>query len=795
MLVNGCGGDGGGGNASGSTPLAAACQATLGENGSVSWPAVKTSEGTYQYTLVPAPNGEYVATRQTVDASLTCVPLAFNPDASPLLQADHVARAGQRLSIAFSLDPGSDGTVFTKTAGTVKSGLLGGTAGDGYLPLGGAAVTVTSMAGTVVATGTTNAYGALIVGLENLPDHFRVKATGGTLNGQPFQGSLLADVEDYTTGDLRPSVTLTPVSTLVSAYRQRYPALSLGEAMGQVKTRLGLPENADIDSVDQALSDYFDNGVFYAAAAQSGGVDALVQGVLADWEQGVAHTFPPLVAVNRDAPTPFMKELLDDPSAAQASQSASCGASCMRPQAVMLGLDIVGKLYSVYSAKQNMDFQADVIRKLNILFEEVKLLKTVVGALETKLTGTSYDTAYAKVEPWDKPVIAALEGVRWIATNPEASYKPQYDKCTMPFPNEDDTYEMPAGPCKVYAQWNVKVQSALADIGVLQAKLDGTHPFGSFDPEDATKVKDVGAFQRGLAGTATSDGILRDYRQLIYLSRAGLTVKDQRLFFRPQDSNAIWNHYRYWETVQSFAFLFFADYYETVGKRLKLAELKKRYAQVMDLERQAMPMRVLPANTVIDPFNLYYDGSKVTGAPIGGAAVGGPMMWWTAAEPTACRSLFQSQFTFDAANVTIQSDLRNYLGCVNSTAAGKGLTDWRLGTFREWQAFTLTSGTAKPMAVDPSYTYMSVWMAARGFDMQGFDGQLVYVAAPECTGSIYFNNKYTPCADYRVNFQFVSGQWAPFFVFNGTHSPGRYPEKGSSGWVFLTRPINPGEYW
>jgi hypothetical protein len=788
LLVNACGG--GGGDA---TPVAQSdCAVSIAADGSITWPAVRTGDTTYVYTLTPSPTEDeplqYLAVRQPADTTAGCPAVAFDPNASQSLAASNFDREGQSLSISFDAEPGSDGLIFSRADASVSGGLLNGTAGDDLLPLANATVTVLNATGQQVAQGTTNEYGALIVGLDKLPDDFKVVATGGTMSGKPFIGSLKAEVEAYTTIDANPSITVTPVSTIVAAYRERNPDLSVAEAMTTVKAQLGMPNTLDIDSNLQGTGDYFDNAAFYAAADSVGGVDLLVQAVLSDWDAGVAHSFVPASDVDRQEPSVLMKELLPADELPDYKQSA-CGSACMRPQSIDIAVSVVGKLWSVYSSYKSMQFTSDVIANLNQINAELKNIKSELGDLKAKLNNAVYDAAYVKIEKWRAAVEPAFGALHWFATNPRNGY-----------------------PANQLAAWDVRAAANAKIIRNVIKTVDLSVDEVLRDIVAETRGDPMAKFQEAVAGKPSKvgqvPGMLQEYREFIYSSRTGKDVAAQRLFFRPEDSNAIWDHYRYWESLQAQTYLFLADYLEANGQEADLASLKTAYAAALAAEKAAMPMRVLPRDTAIDPFNKFFNGSSITGPNINGAAVGGPMMYARPQFNPGCPSSLNPRIAFDAPwNETVQVALGTYLDCANSAASPYlGLRDWRIPTYLEWQAFTLTSGNPNPGAVTTfegvRFATVGDWMGARGFN-PNMEGQLVYAASTACDGSISFYDtrlspaRYVlrPCSSFKVNFQYISGSFRPFIWFGGNHTVDLYANKGSTGYVFLTRPVNVNEYW
>ena len=73
------------------------------------------------------------------------------------------------------------------------------------------------------------------------PVNFRVTASGGTMNGSPVKGVLRADVRNYQSGQ---TVYVNAVTTLVAAYWDATPGITLADAETAVGKFLGLPAAA-----------------------------------------------------------------------------------------------------------------------------------------------------------------------------------------------------------------------------------------------------------------------------------------------------------------------------------------------------------------------------------------------------------------------------------------------------------------------------------------------------------------------------------------------------------------------
>ncbi len=743
----------------------------MAADGSITMPQVKSGGDTFAYTFRPAPTetspARFVASRVAANpASADCASVLLPAPAAATIEAAGIARYAQTVSVTFQ-DDGAG--AFRKVGASVKGGNLDGFVGE-LTPLSGATVTVANAAGAVVATGRTNEWGSMIVTIGELPDNFRVTATGGTMSGAPFTGSLKAEVRDYATIGYAPQVTVTPLTTLISAYQQRYPGLSLAETMNQVEAKLEIPVSFDSDAVGQDTGDYVDASVFYAQAGAAGGVDAFVLQVLAEWEEGTDHKFVPAVEVDRQKSTAAIKML--------APGAASTSAACAGPCPLRVGpLEVAGLAYTIYAGDKTAKWQADVVNRLAQIQAQINRLDSAVGVLTTKVDVGNYQKSKDVARPWINLVTNAFTALHWLATNPATDYMPpSLESCALATVPDNQK-----AACTRWTGWLKAVDERRAEIAVVTAS----------DPTTiAARGKPMASFQEALSGDGIAGGMLRSHRAYVY---GQVSDASKHLFFTPDHSNEIWNHYRYWTNLQALTYFFFADYYIGQGRNIELQStgtgdskvkgLTELHADAAAAALRAMPLRILPASTYIDVHNTTFHGTPA----------GGPLMWM----PTKTICSFFG-IPFDQANVTVQSSLTSYFNCLNATDAGHGLRDWRIPTELEFYAFTQTEG-------NPGRN-VGAWMTERGMHVSignGLNGQTIYVAyTRDCVNTYYTHNQRPsrfPCSRFSYYFDYYeysdenryTFEWRPFMVFNSNQRL----RSGTQGDVFPVRPVNANEYW
>jgi hypothetical protein len=127
----------------------------------------------------------------------------------------------------------------------------------------------------------------------SLPQDFRIVASGGTAAGEPFDGSLVADVYAFER-DLQPFFRLNPVSTLISGATRAQFSASPGQARAEVNRYLEVPDDIDLVKDDGLSRELFDPAVFLLEARDAESFDSFVAAVVADMDSDATRTFRPV---------------------------------------------------------------------------------------------------------------------------------------------------------------------------------------------------------------------------------------------------------------------------------------------------------------------------------------------------------------------------------------------------------------------------------------------------------------------------------------------------------------------
>lgn len=187
-----------------------------------------------------------------------------------------IAFACALAAAALALAPGRAAAASHAADGIVPTWAMA----DGKLPLAGATVTVVPAGGggrsaqSIGSMRRTWATGTYVFHAARPLHGFTVTVTGGRLGGEPFRGTMRAVVRAY-----RPLsvVHVNPVTTLVAAYLDRHPAMSLADATRNVKRFLALPRWATVGRDVRRSRSLFDGSKFLAQADQAGGFDTLIR--------------------------------------------------------------------------------------------------------------------------------------------------------------------------------------------------------------------------------------------------------------------------------------------------------------------------------------------------------------------------------------------------------------------------------------------------------------------------------------------------------------------------------------
>ncbi|MCG2776425.1 MAG: 6-bladed beta-propeller [Desulfobacterales bacterium] len=138
----------------------------------------------------------------------------------------------------------------------------------------------------------THPSGFFMVEVKSLPDNFKIVATGGTLDGEPFEGAVVRHVRDFNESTY---YNLNAITTLIAAYMDKHPDMAYADAENVVENFLEMPSETDIKDVianDDYYSDIFCHESFMIEANNAGGFNAFVDILVGEIDSGVDnHTF------------------------------------------------------------------------------------------------------------------------------------------------------------------------------------------------------------------------------------------------------------------------------------------------------------------------------------------------------------------------------------------------------------------------------------------------------------------------------------------------------------------------
>lgn len=165
----------------------------------------------------------------------------------------------------------------------------------GY-PLVGSTITLYGLDGTVIATVTdaTGPYGGFFILNNDFPSDFNVEVTGGTLNGEPFEDHIRANIRGY---NPEKHYNINHITNIVAAYLEKHPEFSLDDVKTKVDYYLDISEYYTLDEVIDFLDYYtvlFSPEKFNAAMVESVGdinFDVFTDLILQNMEQGNQWSF------------------------------------------------------------------------------------------------------------------------------------------------------------------------------------------------------------------------------------------------------------------------------------------------------------------------------------------------------------------------------------------------------------------------------------------------------------------------------------------------------------------------
>ena len=214
----------------------------------------------------------------------------------------------------------------------------------------------------------TNEQGSFVLEeIKGLPSDFRVVTESGFLAGEAFSGRLSADIRNF-----RPyndTIYINVVTSIVSAYLDSSPDISLSEAVSSVKRFLDIPETMDIGSGAQLSSKYFNNSQFLREAEENGGIDNYIDMLISEIHTSDTH--------------PFQEELPQGGAAWIATTLAEGAVSYVGGELMGWGLDKAGISFG------EEDHTAEELAKINDGMAEMKVELTKMSiqldAISSKL--------------------------------------------------------------------------------------------------------------------------------------------------------------------------------------------------------------------------------------------------------------------------------------------------------------------------------------------------------------------------------------------------------------------------
>jgi len=190
----------------------------------------------------------------------------------------------------------SSGTMVWLMTATETSALVGVAYADE--PLVGATITVYDDDGDRIfeAENATSNRGIFIEKVtwpwfKDIPSGFKITATGGTTNGEPFNGSLVRIVEDY---DQTYSYQINIITTLVAAYGEKNPAMTSMQAGEAVHDFLEIPSELNITTIINSPASsraFFSCQKFLEDADNNGSFNEFVDALASQIGDGQTHPF------------------------------------------------------------------------------------------------------------------------------------------------------------------------------------------------------------------------------------------------------------------------------------------------------------------------------------------------------------------------------------------------------------------------------------------------------------------------------------------------------------------------
>jgi hypothetical protein len=235
----------------------------------------------------------------------------------------------------------------------------------------------------------TNNYGVFPVQVRSHPSSFRVEISGGTTNGDPFLGHLMADV--VLTDPAHQIVVINPVTTLVSLVLDQEPNLKLDGAEARVRSFLTIPANYPLGLALRQGSHYtprfFSPVSFMTEAQDAGGPDAFAHLLLQELASDSTHSFRK------------PKPLGDTTSTASSDVEAGLEAGVLDYAGANNAANLTGwamSLAGLSTSASSSEIDA-LVNALTELQSEVQDLTTEVAQLNQLVQSTATQTQYDQI--------------------------------------------------------------------------------------------------------------------------------------------------------------------------------------------------------------------------------------------------------------------------------------------------------------------------------------------------------------------------------------------------------------
>lgn len=129
--------------------------------------------------------------------------------------------------------------------------------------------------------------GSFLIVVKNLPEDFRITASGGNIDGTASAAILSADYRSF---DANTVIQINAVTTMASVYLDKNPSKTVDEAKTAIKDFLLIPDYVDIGSDLQHSSNYFNHNMFCREAEKQGGVTPYVNQLISEYSSNAAAT-------------------------------------------------------------------------------------------------------------------------------------------------------------------------------------------------------------------------------------------------------------------------------------------------------------------------------------------------------------------------------------------------------------------------------------------------------------------------------------------------------------------------